>query len=182
VLFIEEFQSDWAQKGRREGFHADARHARRREAASKEIQELAWTNAANAAERGKSGRTSTSRSGRRAHRSVAAHKGVPNAPFVGKTEAWLALALKRMIRYAAEHGYDRIAWTNGEQQAERYDLSKHIDMESGCFGGAGPRATTRHPRSDKRAVNVSLGQGRVSLLPIQTHSMREARRYRSART
>jgi hypothetical protein len=55
-----------------------------------------------------------------------ARYGVPAAPFVQKTEAWLALALKRMIRYAAEHGYDRVAWTTGEQQAERYDLSKHV--------------------------------------------------------
>lgn len=29
--------------------------------------------------------------------------------------------------YAAENGYDRIAWTTGEQQAERYDLSKQVD-------------------------------------------------------
>ncbi|TSA41473.1 MAG: hypothetical protein D4R57_00570 [Verrucomicrobiales bacterium] len=37
------------------------------------------------------------------------------------------LAMKRMIRYASEHGFDRIAWTTGEQQAERYDLSKQVD-------------------------------------------------------
>jgi hypothetical protein len=52
---------------------------------------------------------------------------VPNAPFVGKTEAWVALALKRMIRYAAEQRLRfSVAWTNGEQQAARYDLSKHV--------------------------------------------------------
>ena len=32
-----------------------------------------------------------------------------------------------MMRYAAEHGFDRIAWTTGEQQADRYDLSKQVD-------------------------------------------------------
>ena len=42
------------------------------------------------------------------------------------TQAWTALALKRMIRYAAENGFDSIAWTTGEQQAARYDLSKQI--------------------------------------------------------
>ena len=31
-----------------------------------------------------------------------------------------------MLRYAAENGYDKIAWTTGEQQAERYDLSKKV--------------------------------------------------------
>lgn len=52
---------------------------------------------------------------------------IPSAPFVTDTKAWVALALKRMIRYAAENGFDRIAWTNGEQQAARYDLSKQVD-------------------------------------------------------
>jgi hypothetical protein len=49
---------------------------------------------------------------------------IPAAPFVGKTEAWVSLALKRMIRWAAENGFDRVAWTTGEQQADRYDLSR----------------------------------------------------------
>lgn len=52
---------------------------------------------------------------------------VPSAPFVGKTEAWMGLATRRMLRYAAEHGYDLLGWTTGEQQAARYDLSKQID-------------------------------------------------------
>lgn len=48
---------------------------------------------------------------------------VPDAPF--KT-TWPELAFKRMIRYAAENGYEKIAWTPGEVQAERYDLSKKV--------------------------------------------------------
>jgi hypothetical protein len=51
---------------------------------------------------------------------------VPPAPFVTKTDAWVGLALKRMIRYAAENGFDSVAWTTGEQQADRYDLSKSV--------------------------------------------------------
>jgi len=31
-----------------------------------------------------------------------------------------------MIRYASENGFDSIAWTTGEQQADRYDLSKQV--------------------------------------------------------
>ena len=45
---------------------------------------------------------------------------VPSAPFVTNTPAWTTLVLKRMIRYAAENGFDKIAWTRGEQQVERY--------------------------------------------------------------
>ena len=44
---------------------------------------------------------------------------VPNAPFKG--DGWLHLSLKRMLRYAAENGYDKIAWTTGAQQVERYE-------------------------------------------------------------
>jgi len=49
---------------------------------------------------------------------------VPDAPF---KKNWHEFAFKRMLRYAAEKGYDRVAWTTGEQQADRYDLSKHVD-------------------------------------------------------
>lgn len=51
------------------------------------------------------------------------NNGVPDAPF---DKNWHEVAMKRMLRYAAENGYDKVAWTTGEQQAERYDLSKSI--------------------------------------------------------
>lgn len=51
-------------------------------------------------------------------------RAVPDAPF--KT-TWAELAFKRMIRYAADEGFDRIAWTPGKVQNERYDLSKQVD-------------------------------------------------------
>ena len=46
---------------------------------------------------------------------------IPDAPF---DKNWHELAMKRMLRYAAENGYDVVAWTKGEQQAERYNLGK----------------------------------------------------------
>lgn len=49
---------------------------------------------------------------------------VPDAPF---KKTWPLLAFKRMIRWAAENGYQRIAWTTGEQQVERYNLAKYVD-------------------------------------------------------
>jgi len=58
-----------------------------------------------------------------------ARKGgrIPRAPFVEKTDAWLSLAVKRMLMYAVDNGFDKIAFINGEQSAERYDLSKQIE-------------------------------------------------------
>jgi hypothetical protein len=55
--------------------------------------------------------------------------GVPNAPFKD-TKAWTGLALKRIIAYAAENGYDKVAFINGDQSADRYDLSKQISQLS----------------------------------------------------
>lgn len=52
-------------------------------------------------------------------------KLIPAAPF---EKNWHELAMKRMLRYAAENGYDRVAWTTGNQQADRYDLGEHIDF------------------------------------------------------
>lgn len=49
--------------------------------------------------------------------------GVPDAPF---KKEWPLLAMKRVLRYAAEHGYDKVTWTTGEQQADRFDLSKRV--------------------------------------------------------
>lgn len=49
---------------------------------------------------------------------------IPDAPF-GKN--WHELALKRMLRYAAENNYDVLAWTKGEQQAERYNIGSTVD-------------------------------------------------------
>lgn len=64
-------------------------------------------------------------------RNTAAEKasktGVPAAPFIKDTKAWVGLSIKRMIRYAAENGFDKVAFVNGKQSADRYNLAKQID-------------------------------------------------------
>ncbi|MBQ8051630.1 MAG: hypothetical protein IJ197_08690 [Bacteroidaceae bacterium] len=49
---------------------------------------------------------------------------IPDAPF---EKNWHELAMKRMLRYAAENGYDKIAWTTGTHQARRYDIGKDVE-------------------------------------------------------
>jgi phospholipid N-methyltransferase len=134
VLFIEEFQSDWAQKGKRDGFKDanEARQLARMNALREEFKALKERlRYIPAHENSDEAKQLRAREGELVDAMNKEHDakqyGVPAAPFVGKTEAWVALALKRMIRYAAEHGFERVAWTTGEQQAERYDLSKHVD-------------------------------------------------------
>jgi hypothetical protein len=59
--------------------------------------------------------------------------GIPDAPFkqtiAGSSNTlsgWAGLAFKRMLRYAAENGYEQVAWTTGEQQAQRYNLGNIV--------------------------------------------------------
>jgi hypothetical protein len=46
--------------------------------------------------------------------------GVPQAPFVTDTNAWVKLAFKVALKEAVKQGADKIAWTTGEQQFERW--------------------------------------------------------------
>jgi len=54
-------------------------------------------------------------------------RDTPAAPFVDDTQAYTALALKRMIHHAISQGFDRIEWTTGIQQDQRYEMSQFID-------------------------------------------------------
>ena len=58
---------------------------------------------------------------------VKLYDSIPSAPF---EKNWPELAFKRMLRYAAENGFDKLAWTTGAQQAERYNLGSVIDSVS----------------------------------------------------
>ena len=49
---------------------------------------------------------------------------VPNAPF---KKNWQELAFKRALQEAVAGGYDEMAWTTGEQQADRYSLAKQVN-------------------------------------------------------
>lgn len=69
------------------------------------------------------------------------NSGIPDAPF---DKNWHELAMKRMLRYAAENGYDVIAWTTGDQQASRYDLSKMVKKISVYPSKDGSRIVDLH--------------------------------------
>jgi N12 class adenine-specific DNA methylase len=156
VLFVEEIQSDWAQKGKREGFRAEGMTPAK-EARFKELSQKMK-------DRGRRGLTEAERDeiaslDRLWQQEVSNQARPPRAPFVGKTEAWVSLALKRMIRWAAENGFDRVAWTTGEQQADRYDLSKHIDTLRVAVSYRmpdGPRYTISGDKDGSRVLDREL--------------------------
>ncbi len=119
VLFIQELQSDWAQKGKRDGFQGPVLTAKQ------EARYLALKNKL-MSERSDDELTELNDLQERVDALV--KTGPPSAPFVTKTEAWVSLAIKRLIRYAAEHDFDRVSFTTGAQQADRYDLSHQVSQ------------------------------------------------------
>lgn len=55
--------------------------------------------------------------------------GIAPAAFVTKTDSWVALAVKDLIRHAAENDFDLVSWTTGDQQTARWSggLRKRVD-------------------------------------------------------
>jgi hypothetical protein len=51
--------------------------------------------------------------------------GVPNAPFKNVSD-WTGLAMKRMIREAAEKDIDHLSWDSSQTNADRYGLERHV--------------------------------------------------------
>jgi hypothetical protein len=52
---------------------------------------------------------------------------IDKGPFVQDTEAWSNLVLKNIIRFAAERGYDKVAFVNGKQAAFKGGKAERID-------------------------------------------------------
>lgn len=140
ILHIEEIQSDWHQKGRKEGYKSgdeaqqisalvkdyDALTARRRELL-KQAEEMPGSGPEFVAAINEANditpqlmRLQTQMDNLRSME----QRGVPDAPF---KKNWHELTMKRLLNYAAENGYDRLAITPGAKQAERYKLSNVID-------------------------------------------------------
>jgi hypothetical protein len=51
-------------------------------------------------------------------------KGEPDMPYKGSK--WQDLVMKRMIRWAADNGYDRLGWITGKDTAQRYNLKERV--------------------------------------------------------
>ena len=110
VLFLEEIQSQRGQEGRDAGFITEAEAKEYEGLSARTLKEL----------------LPAAEADRYAELKKKADM-VPSAPFVEDTKAWTGLLLKRAIAFAQTQGINRIAWTTGEQQVERYKLSKSID-------------------------------------------------------
>ena len=61
-------------------------------------------------------------------RNIGAISSVPDAPYKA-TDKWQSLAFRRTVKEAVDQGHDRIAWTKGKTQIDRYEetLRRNVD-------------------------------------------------------
>jgi hypothetical protein len=130
TLLVHEVQSDWHQAGRRRGYQGDFTTL---PAGWTVVEFPTGSPEQRFMARSPDGHDITSYGYPTREAAIAealdrlnngAFSTVPNAPF--KT-TWPALVMKRIIKFAVDNGFDRVAWAPGDVQADRYDLSKHID-------------------------------------------------------
>jgi hypothetical protein len=136
VLFIEEIQSDLHQEGREKGYHNPPKKEDISakffkpdppEGADPSVYPGYWESYDN-----RNGNMITRHPGSMSEEGAMEDayalsrgmRGVIDAPY---KKSWPLLAIKRMIRYAAENGFDKVAWTPGDFQNKRYDKSKFLN-------------------------------------------------------
>jgi hypothetical protein len=89
-------------------------------------------------------------------RTDAARNDVPDGPF---KKTWPLLSMKRMIRYAVENGFDQVAWTSGEQQAQRYSQrDERAEGMAGFYDKMLPNQTSKY---------IKKMGGEVHMVPMQ---------------
>jgi hypothetical protein len=140
VLFIEELQSDWHTKGREKGYKDKnyQKNLKKIEKLNKEFSDLKTERNRLKEIKSGDGFNVTAKikkiDDRLFNISREVHSfrtpDVPDAPFKGN--GWIELIMKRMLRYASENNFDRIAWTTSNQQIERWrsELRQNVDQIS----------------------------------------------------
>lgn len=168
VLFIEEIQSDWHQQGRRYGYlgHWQARLADdgykiepfKDRMTGSEVYRVVNSDGVQVGQG-----TTIERAAENAGQFVYGVKlqAVPDAPFKSN---WQELAFKRAVRWAAENGFEQIAWTTGEQQANRYDLSKQASSIEALRNDDGTYSLIAMPTFGGRSISMgrSIEDGKLA--------------------
>jgi len=127
ILHVEEIQSDWHQEGRKKGYQQEIK-PRNLEVRKTEDGNFGVFDADKNAFI--SSHLNQESAEKYLQRTVSerptAVVGVPDAPF---KKNWHELAMKRLLNYASENGYDGIAITPGKLQIDRYEeaLRKNLD-------------------------------------------------------
>lgn len=154
IMHVAEIQSDWHQKGRREGYkpppeelkamlarvHAlndefdDAQQDYRREynalgRLGRESMGAAYDAVAYGAQADKLRAAKAAYEEAKAVYEEAQNayvKAAAGVPDAPFKSTWHELTFKRLLRYAVDNGFDTITWDTGETNADRYDLSQQV--------------------------------------------------------
>ena len=172
MLLVEELQSDWHQAGRESGYapkNAEAQLAASRDRMaerSNEIRRISnrmaelndsqldeFNALAQDRQRLQDLQNEEVEWGNRIY--DAKNSGVPDAPF---KDTWYQLALKRVMKYAADNGYERVGLTTGKQQVDRYKMSNEVNSLAWRDAGGGV----------KRAVSIDLINGDNMTLSVNS--------------
>lgn len=139
VLHLDELQSDWGQEAKKSGVYHPKEHQNYLRDLEQRAAPLVAEEFGIPEETARAKMTEWTRTGYLRHHHLAdmlgerdefadrsmedidrSVTGVGNAPYIGKTEGWLELGLKRALLEAAREGHDKLAWTPGNMQADRY--------------------------------------------------------------
>lgn len=145
MLLVEEIQSDWHQAGREKGYRKQS-GSQALELESKAITEERKNLVAElSAQEKQNGFVSLENQQRwdkfkekeysfnEKNRDF--YNQAPDAPF---KDTWYQLALKRLTKYAAENGYERIGLTTGKRQIERFSDSLRQNVDEIAFSSGYP--------------------------------------------
>ena len=141
VLFIEEVQSDWLQEAKEKGFALSVKETKKLEKEfeklTKYFQKFKEKNipvrgflAGMEKEMDAYGKKVKSDPNwnryKELEKRIENKSVIPRAPLL---DTWHEYALKRTLRYAAENDFDKVAWTSGKMQIDRYDeaLRQNVD-------------------------------------------------------
>ena len=137
ILFVEEIQSDWHQMGREKGYQTPERFTEPFQVIPEtegnyilyEVRDANGefiTNVGSAIAENADQAVVVAQGRIRDQTGVRVWPRVPDAPL---KKTWEQTALRRVIRIAAEEGYDSVSWTAGKTQIDRYEdsLRRNVD-------------------------------------------------------
>jgi len=162
VLQVEEIQSDWHQEGRKKGYRTD-KPPYTVEADQNGVYRIKDANGQRFDPYVDGEQMSGFMTPEAAENAAKANihrfpepAGVPDAPF---KKNWHELAMKRLLNYAADNGYEGIAITPGSEHFRRYG-SERIDWKKGDDGwivGAKEQTGGRHEGRDIEEIARDRG-------------------------
>jgi len=130
MLLIEEIQSDWHQAGREKGYKNEAELEKQFADLTQQHREVMAKRSEIVADPSREAeyQALAKQEQQLINQMNKLHDtkqyGVPEAPF---KDTWYQLALKRVLKHAADNGYERVGLTTGKQQADRFNLAESFD-------------------------------------------------------